>query len=185
MKTARVAGQTLPGGVSQRWISLFALTGILLCLAGCGYRFVERGTLPGSIRSVAVPMIENRTAETGVEHLFTNDLIYEFTRNGNNIASPEKADAVLTGGIRSISIETVSYRGQIAAVERRVKAVLDLKLVDRDGAILWSAPDVEETETYGVLDEKVATDYNKRVAIQLLSERLAEKVYQRLTEEQF
>ena len=55
----------------------------LLCLffSCCGYRFTGSGNFPTGIRSIFVAILENRTSETGVENIFTNDLIYEFTSN--------------------------------------------------------------------------------------------------------
>jgi outer membrane lipopolysaccharide assembly protein LptE/RlpB len=40
--------------------------GLALLLAGCGYSL--RGTLPDHIRTVAVPVFANRTAEPAVEN---------------------------------------------------------------------------------------------------------------------
>ena len=53
----------------------------LVC--GCGYGF--RGTvnnLPPDIKAVHIPIFVNNTTETGVEIVFANALIYEFTRGG-------------------------------------------------------------------------------------------------------
>ncbi len=155
----------------------------VLVLTACGYRFAERGNLPGDTRTVFVSIFVNRTLETGIEHIFTNDLIFEFTRHGQAVVRPEKADAVLEGVIQSMRLETVSYRGELTALERRIVATLSLRLRGRDGDILWSLPAASEEETYGVMEEKAATDYNKRRAIQAISERLAENIYRQMTGE--
>ena len=169
--------------MKARTLSLGLLIPAVLALTACGYRFTERGNLPGDIRTVFVSIFVNRTIETGIEHLFTNDLIFEFTRHGQAVVRPEKADAVLEGVIQSMRIETVSYRGVLTALERRIVATLSLRLRGRNGDIIWSLPAVSEEETYGVMEEKAATDYNKRRAIQAISERLAEDIYSRMTDE--
>jgi hypothetical protein len=50
-------------------------------LSSCGYRFVGSGSFPAGIKSVSIPILENRTSETGMENIITNDLIYEVTRD--------------------------------------------------------------------------------------------------------
>ena len=163
------------------WI-LFAILWFLAFLSACGYRFAGGGTLPSGIKSVCVTILENRTSEIGVENTFTSDLIYEFTRNGK-IASIDKADALLSGVIRSMSIETISRSGAHTSLERRVKFTLDLKLTDKDGRIIWSAKGVSGNEAYDVESDKLKTEQNRRSAISTLSTRLAEKVYNSLTED--
>ena len=164
------------------WI-VFAILWFLAFLSACGYRFAGGGTLPSGIKSVCVTILENRTSEIGVENTFTNDLIYEFTRNGK-IASIDKADALLSGVVKSMSIETISRSGAHTSIERRVTVTLDLKLTDNDGRIIWSVKGVSGNEAYKVVsDNKLSTEQNRRSAISTLSERLAEKVYNSLTED--
>ncbi|MFW6331760.1 MAG: LptE family protein [Thermodesulfobacteriota bacterium] len=166
-----------------RMFMLLTLIAAALVLAACGYRFVQSGNLPEDTQTVFVSIFNNRTLETGIEHIFTNDLIFEFTRHGQAVVRPERADAILEGVVESMRIETVSYRGRLTALERRIIATLSLRLRDRDGDLIWSLPAISEEETYGIMEEKVATDYNKRQAIQALSKRLAEDIYSRMTDE--
>lgn len=159
----------------------FILAALALLCTGCGYQLVGKGTLPRGAGSVYVALFENNTAEIGVSHIFTNDMIYEFTRNGNRVVDEASADALLGGTIDAMEIETVSYRGQLTSLERRITARLTLKLTDREGRVLWSASGISEEEVYGVLEEKTATEFNKREAIRALSRRLAENAYSRMT----
>jgi len=163
------------------WV-VFAILWFLAFLSACGYMFAGGGSLPSGIKTVCVTMLTNRTSETGVENTFTNDLIYEFTRNGK-IASIDKADALLSGVVKSMSIETISRSGAQTSIERRVTITLDLKLTDNDGRIIWSVKGVSGNEAYDVASDKLSTEQNRRNAISTLSERLAEKVYNSLTED--
>jgi hypothetical protein len=151
-------------------------------LSSCGYRFVGSGSFPAGIRSVSIPILENRTSETGMENIITNDLIYEVTR-GKRVAltSMDKADALLSGVIRSMSIETISRRGTHSSLERRVTVTVDLKLTGPDGRVIRSVKGVSANEAYDVMSDKPATEQNRRNAISVLSKRLAEKVYNRIT----
>ena len=164
------------------WIIFFVLCLLSLFFSACGYRFTGGGSLPAGVKSIYIAMLENRTSETGAENIFTNDLIYEFTKN-SAVASKDRADAYLSGTIKSMNIETISHRGTHTSLERRVKIALDLKLTDTDGKVIWVAKDISENEEYDVMSDKLATEQKRRDAISALSKRLAEKVYNRLTED--
>ena len=65
-------------------------------LAGCGYSF--RGTLPDHIRTVAVPVFTNKTAEPAVATFLTSAVVEAFSSNGRlRVVRPEEADAILDG----------------------------------------------------------------------------------------
>ncbi len=162
----------------------YAWTIILLWsfFSACGYRFTGGGSLPSGITSISIEMFENRTSETGVETIITNDLIYEFTRHEQVVLTgKDKADAVLTGVIISISSRTISRKGEYTSNERRLELKVDLQLKDKSGGVIWFAKDVSDNEAYKVLTKKQATERNKKVAIERLSKRLAENIFNRLT----
>ena len=162
------------------WTVIF----LWLFFSACGYRFAGGGNFPSGIRSINVKILENHTAETGVESIFTNDLIYEFVRHKKVVlTSSDKADAILAGVIKSLRIRTISHKGEHTALERRAEVAVDLQLTDPDGMVKWSANDVSLNETYNVAPGKQATEQNKRVAITALSKKLAEKIYYRLMDD--
>ena len=152
--------------------------------SGCGYHFAGGGSFPAGIKSISINMLENRTAETGVENVFTNDIIYEITRDKKVLlTSEDKADAALSGTIVSMRSGTISRTGQYTSIERRVFVTVDLKLTHRDGRIIWTAKGLSANEEYVVASDKQATEQNRRDAISELSKRLAERIYNRLTED--
>jgi len=156
---------------------------IALFFSACGYRFAGSGNLPEGIQTIAIDIFKNRTTETGLENTITNDLIYEFTRKGRSVQkNSKKADAVLTGVIVSERITTISRQAQQSPLARRVEITVNLKLTGSDGGVKWSASNVSAFEDYDVSTDRQVTDINKRKAIENLSERLAEKVYNRLTD---
>ena len=154
----------------------------IFCL-GCGYRFTGSGNFPAGVKTVFITILKNHTSETGVENVFTNDLIYEFTRNRKGaLDGMDKADAILLGVIESMSIETISRKGISTPLERRVAVAVSLKLKDRKGKVIWSVESISAKEVYNVASDKIATEKNRRDAISALSKRVAEKVYNRLTD---
>jgi hypothetical protein len=97
------------------------------------------------------------------------------------VTGSDKADAILTGVVQSISERAISHTGKYTSNERRVELKVDLQLTDRTGGVIWSRKAVSENEAYQVLSEKQSTERNKRVAIETLSKRLAENIFNRLT----
>ena len=166
--------------VKKRYAWVIILLGSLL--SACGYQFTGGGNLPSGITSISIEMFKNRTAETGVETIITNDLIYEFTRHEQVVVTgSDKADAILTGVIQSISERTISRTGKYTSNERRVEAKVDLKLTGRSGRVIWSSKSVSENEAYKVMSDKQSTERNKRDAIKKLSKRLSENIFNNLT----
>jgi len=159
---------------------------LITLLAGCGYHFAGSGNFPSGVSRIFITILENRSAETGVESIFTNDLIYEFTRNRKESLAQERstADGILTGTIVSLAVENISRSTVSTAVQRKVTGTLNLRLESPDGRILWSSGNIIEREPYAVVDgNKTATDQNKSNAIAVLSSKLAESAFNRLTDD--
>lgn len=162
------------------WLVIFSS----LLFAACGYHFRGGGSLPGDVRSISIEMLKNRTSETGLENIVTNDLIYEFTRNGRvKVVDKGSSDATLSGIIRTLKIETIAHRGQHTSNERRVTITVDLQLIAQTGELLWEVKGFSEKEEYSVLAGKLGTEQNRRTAIRELSRRFSEKVYDNLTDD--
>jgi len=161
--------------------TLIGLT--LLSLTACGYNFSGGGDLPAGIKTVSIGIFENRSGETGIETLITNDIVNQFTRFDNvRIVDREAAEAVLTGTIKAARIRTIAHRSPTQSAERRITLFLDVTLRSPDGQKIWSANDISASDSYEVAAEKWRTEQNKKSAIAVLSERVAERIYYRLTD---
>lgn len=118
---------------------------------GCGYRFVARGGgLPEGVGQLCAPVLVNRTAEPGLEAIFTQELREQLVRAGTLGASGH-CDAVIEGEILSVGSEpniateevlaneatgTPGRPRQTASYRATVAAVLRLK---KDGQVLTEA----------------------------------------------
>ncbi len=160
-----------------------ALGLILLSLTACGYHFSGGGDLPEGIQTVSIGIFENRSGETGIETLLTNDLVNQFTRfKSIRIVDRSEAEALLTGTIKNARIRTIAHRSPTQPAERRITLFLDVELRDPQGKKIWSANDISASDAYEVAPEKWRTEQNKKSAIAVLSERVAERIYYRLTD---
>jgi outer membrane lipopolysaccharide assembly protein LptE/RlpB len=157
----------------------------LFCLTACGYRFAGSGDFPEGVDTIFIEVLENRTSKVGVEQIVTNQLIFEFSRQRESslVSNLAKADAVLKGTINSIRTQTISRVDTEIASEREVVLTLDLRLIKRDGGtVLWVATGLSDREPFDVDAAKIETDRNEDLAIGRLSERISERVFNRLTD---
>ncbi|MDY6952076.1 MAG: LPS assembly lipoprotein LptE, partial [Thermodesulfobacteriota bacterium] len=151
---------------------------------GCGYQFKGGLKAPAGVHTIGVRMLENRTLESGIEAVFTNDLLYEFSRSKVlQVSGLDGADAVLSGTIVSVKVDTISHRADYVSGERRVTITLDLALTGANGEVLWSDRAFSDREEYQVSSDKLTTEGNRRRAIEALSERAAEKVHNRILQD--
>lgn len=168
--------------LNQGSIWLLVTMGVLVC--ACGYRFPGGGEIPGGIKRVSIPLFVNRTNEIGLENIITNDLTNEFIiRRKDALADDDKmADGILKGEIVSVHTRTITQTGAGGSVEREVVVEVDLKLTDNTDQIIWVRRSVAARETYYVGANNIEAELNRREAIEELSVRLAEKIFNRLTE---
>jgi len=164
--------------------------GLLLFLCGlltaCGYRFAGSGSFPEGVDTIYVEVMENRTSKIGAERIVTNQLIFEFSRRRENslVSKLDEADAIFKGSINSLRTQTISRQGTAVANEREVTMTVDLKLIKRDGGtVIWAANGLSDREAYDVTDAKIETDRNEELAIRRLSERMSERIFNRLTDD--
>lgn len=150
---------------------------------GCGYKFSGGGTLPAGTGTVCIKLFNNRSSEQMFENTLANDLIYEFTRNGQKTVSEEgAADSVLSGEIKSVTSETVTHTDELTSVESRVTVVLKVQLIS-GGNILWENNNITDSEVYTLdTDDNSQDSAAKKEALGELSERVAAKVYSGMTE---
>jgi hypothetical protein len=164
-------------------IKYFSIILLVLCfsLNSCGYRF-SRGRLPEGVKSICIQVFANNTGESGIEVLFTNDVIYEFMNSGNvKITGGEDADAILSGTVKSMRIQGITHDPEQSSLERRVTINLDLKFENKTITRVQFLKDVSESQAYKVESDKSDTENNRRDAIEKISKRLAATIYNRLT----
>jgi hypothetical protein len=154
---------------------------VIFCLAtvGCGYHFAGTGgEAPGDIKSIAIDVLQNNTAEIGLENVFTNAIINQFVQWKKLPVKPrKKADAVLGGSITGINIQEVSHVDSDKTLTSRVTITLKLTLkrVETD-EILWER-DYSYYDDYVETGNTLDTAILRRGAEDQIAEYLAEKIY--------
>lgn len=166
-------------------LKLFVGLMALFLVFGCGYGFVGTvNNLPSDIQSIYIPVFVNETTEPGAEVVFANALIYEFTRSRILKVVPEsKAQAYLTGKIKTIAIDSVTYASQTQALQRKVTVTLEVSCRRSDNQkILWQNQNLSRYEVYQVTNDPVLTDQNKQVALAKIAKDLSEGIHNGILE---
>ncbi len=169
----------------HNWVIVTLFIFSLIGYGGCGYRFPGGGEIPGGLTLVSIPLFTNLTNEIGLENTLTNDLTNEFIvrRKKSLSTDDEMADGSLEGKIVSVNTHTITQTVSGGSVEREVVVAVDVRLIDKDGQLLWLANNVSARENYDVGSNATTADANRQEALEALSVRLAEKIFNRLVED--
>jgi outer membrane lipopolysaccharide assembly protein LptE/RlpB len=127
-----------------------AVAAAIVLGAGCGYSL--RGALPEHIRTVAVPVFGNRTAEPAIENFLTRAVVDAFVTSGRlRVVRPEEADAILEGEIVGYQLDSLSFDPRANVREYRLTVTLNLRFKDvRRDVMLWSQEGVQEKADFRV-----------------------------------
>lgn len=150
--------------------------------SGCGYRLEGGGFINNDVSRVSVAIFENKSTESRAGISFTNELIREITAKTDTIVvDADSATRKISGTVQSISFSTLSRSSSEDVTEREVNATVDVVLIGAGGKILWAAKSFSATESYEVSDDSVDDEANKREAVDLIAERVAERLVSQMT----
>ncbi len=157
-----------------KWSFLFS---VALVFVSCGYHFEGGGLINDDIQSVSVSVLKNRSSESGIEVVFTNALIKQILQvTDTKVIKADQSTHVLEGTINAITFQTLSRSTTQSVVERRITAILDLRIIDHNENTLWSVKDFSITEDYTVSAYNVTDENNKRIAVNEIAANAAEKL---------
>jgi len=128
--------------------------------AGCNYSF--KGSLPSNIKTIAIPLFDDRTAYPGVREDLTNMVIDEFTSDNTlKVISESEADIILSGTITSIRQRASIVREGENVEEFQMYVNVQVKCEDvRNNKILWE----KNLSQFGIMTGTASQD-DRDVAI--------------------
>ncbi len=120
-------------------------------LAGCGYSI--HGNLPDHVRTVAVPVFTNRTAEPAIESFLTQAVVEAFATNGRlRVVTPVEADAILEGEVVGYEIQALAFDPRASIRQYRLVVTMNLTFRDvRRNAILFEQARFQEKADFRVI----------------------------------
>jgi len=118
---------------------------IALMAVSCGY-YSFKGALPSEIKTIAIPIFDNKTSDPNVRADLTDLLSEAFiSDNSLSIVDEDKADLILTGSINAIHIKPFIVQAGENVSENQVIVNVHVKC--------------RNTHTSKVLFEKTLSEY--------------------------
>ena len=149
---------------------------------GCGYRLAGGGFINNDVARLSVAIFDNKSIESRAGISFTNELIREITAKTDTIVvGADSATHNISGTVQSITFSTLSRSSSEDVTERQVHATVDVVLTGAGGMTLWSVKNFSATESYKVSNSAVDDEANKREAVDLIAERVAERLVSQMT----
>ncbi len=185
-------GRVLP---AQRTLAAcflaFGLLTLGLLASGCGYALVGRGSnIPGDVRKVYVPTLENRTARSQVEQILTRAIIEELLNRQRFeiLTSPAGADAELRGVVVGYGATPVGFDGEGRAKDYEISIVTQVifqrlpRQPEEKPQVLWRNDRYQFREPYEVPDSGETYFDQEDQAIEEVAGRFAETMVSDLLE---
>jgi len=158
----------------------------------CGYTLAGRGSfLPDYIRSIGIPLFQNRTPYLTVELVFTEKVRVEFQSRGRFTIQPAEAgaDGIVLGDIVGISLAPVGFTDAQLATRYRFTVTVSVKFDDAtQKKTLWENPALSFSDEYdlssrlsGGLDARAFLE-SERAAIDRLATDFARSVVSSILE---
>jgi len=152
----------------------------LFLFAGCSYKLVKESgkSLPADLKTVFIPLAENRTIEAGLEDTFTQELKQTLQSDGRiNLAGPGVADSELRCRLQKLRTRPSSYskQGRVLVEKISLQARCRLVVPETDSTV-WSSGDITASEDYPVGPDYLNNERQKAVALREVCRDVSESV---------
>lgn len=149
-------------------------------IAGCGYRF--QGASAPEEATIEIPLLENKTVETGIETILTQSLILEMRKApGWKVVGPGEGRYILKGSILKFISEPHAVSARHLAVEHRATLVVDISFKDKTtGKEIWRDRNLKSFADYPVGPDILGSERAKRDAISRIAAEFASRVRTRI-----
>jgi outer membrane lipopolysaccharide assembly protein LptE/RlpB len=148
----------------------------MLLLAGCGYSV--RGHLPDDVRTVAVPILTNRTLKPAVETEMTRALADAFATDGRlKVVSRDAADTLLEGEVTSYELISIAFDPEANVRLYRLVVTLNVRLRDvRRNTVLFNGQGLSEKADFRVSGVVAETISREEIALRAATLDIARAV---------
>ncbi|MCG6963205.1 MAG: LPS assembly lipoprotein LptE [Acidobacteria bacterium] len=165
-----------PPAASVGWVLTAVLTTFL---GGCGYHLVGTSSfLPAEYKTLYVATLDNQTDRADMDQRVTEALTREWVRRRRFqlVDHADRADLVLKGVIRSVSVAPVRFDEQGRATEYQMTLTVSAQLLtggSEKPKVLWEDKNFSRRTSYDV-DVSAADYFDRQIeAMDRVSEDLA------------
>ena len=164
----------------QTKINTIVLTLLLwsIVISGCGYYSFSGSTLPPHLRTIAIPIFENRTTEFGIPEDLTDALIDKFTEdNSLKVLDRRAADSMIAGTILSVREQAGAYTVQEQVKEIRIYIRIQAKFEDiKKNKVMWEQ-EFTQWGTYNPDLPLTQSGSNRQDAIEEALEKISADIF--------
>jgi hypothetical protein len=160
--------------------------GLLLSLTlwGCGYQMAGRGAsqLPPHLKTVAIPVFENKSGEPTIQRPFTEALRRAFITDGRLrlVNNKTGADLLITGTLIRYSIRAVAFNTSDIAIEYWVNLEAKVLVKDQVNDKTYLKQTLKTRWEYQADDSVITSEASRQQALtqtyRVLSQRLVSLV---------
>jgi hypothetical protein len=156
----------------------------LASLSSCGIYSTNPGSLPGHIKTLAVPAFENKTTQVGLDEEITQAVISRFVDDNHlKIVAESDANAVLTGSVIDYKNSVFGFTGREQAQEYRVQIAVAVRLMDKvKNRELWRDDNMVKTQNYYVVSVPGQTPQDEVSGRQEAVRKIADEILSRTIE---
>ena len=123
-------------------------------LLSCGIYTVSPSAL-GNLKTIAIPLFDNQTTESGLRELLTDRLAQAFVGDNTLKVVPEQqADGILRGSVISYSREPYTYSKAEVVSEYVSRIGIKLQFVNRRSQkVIWEETNMSNWGVYNAVSE--------------------------------
>jgi hypothetical protein len=145
---------------------------LAILLQSCGY-YSFKGALPSHLKTIAIPLFNNKTPFPGAPEDLTNQLTDAFMEdNSLAVVDESRADLILSGSVESILVKPVIVSTGETVSESKV--IVKVRVKCEDTVINKTVFD-KNFEDYGLMEGGGGLD-ERDAAIQTAIEQLTDKI---------
>tara|TARA_B100001564_G_C20459331_1_gene587248 strand:+ start:170 stop:721 length:552 start_codon:yes stop_codon:yes gene_type:complete len=112
-------------------MKLIILVFQLIFISSCSF-YSLAGSIPPHINSIAIPIVENQTAEFGMSESVTDNILSKFNEeNILRVTDEESASSILTGTITRVTDAPYTFTKQEAVTEYRFTVHMNIEWFDK------------------------------------------------------
>lgn len=157
--------------MTSKYLLILVTSSILL---SCGVYTISPSAL-GGIKTVAVPVFENQTTQSGLRELLTDQLSQAFLNDNTvKVVHEQQADALLKGTVTNYALEAYTYDKSEVVTQYKSTITVSVEFLNRKtGKVIWEEKNLSNWGTYDSATE--SEDIGKQRAVSKLVEDIVNK----------
>lgn len=158
-----------------RW--LFVTVVLYWLFAGACGPYSFSGSANPHIKTIAIPLFEDRTAEFGIKEMLTNSMVEAFTRDNTlKIADRRTADSILLGVLERVDDRPGAYNRQEQVQEIQVFLTVSIQYKDlKKRKVVWE----DRISQFGTYIPGSSEKGTREAAIQEAIDKIVDEVLNR------